>query len=109
VARLLERRPDPVDGPWPGVPDLLGRLESVDPSDVATILEVLDGLGRRRRGPVERLVHLAGHPDPTVREALVWTVAGWSTPGVLALVERLANDPVEEVREAAAAWSSDED
>lgn len=54
-------------------------------------------------------MHLAGHPDPTVREALVRTVAGWSTPGVLALVERLANDPVEEVREAAAAWSSDED
>lgn len=109
AARLLERRPDPVDGPWPGVPDLLRRLESVDPSDAATILEILDGFSGRGRGPVERLAHLTEHPDPEVRAALVWTVAGWSTPGVIALVERLANDPAEEVREAVAAWTPDED
>lgn len=109
AARLLERRPDPVDGPWPGVPVLLARLESVDPSDVAAILEVLDGFGDRGRGPVERLAHLAEHPDPQVRAALVWTVAGWSTPGARPLVERLTNDPDEEVRDAVAAWSADEE
>ena len=63
----------------------------VDPSDAATILEILDGFSGRGRGPVERLAHLTEHPDPEVRAALVWTVAGWSTPGVIALVERLAN------------------
>ncbi|MBD8000051.1 HEAT repeat domain-containing protein [Oerskovia gallyi] len=109
AARLLERRPDPVDGPGPGVPVLLARLESVDSSDVTAILDVLDGFGGRRRGPVERLAHLAEHPDPQVRAALVWTVAGWSTPGARPLVERLASDPDDEVREAAAAWSAGED
>lgn len=107
--RLLERRPDPLDGPHPGVPALLSRLDVVGRGDAEAIIDVLDGFAGRRRGPLERLAHLADHPDPQVRAALAWTVAGWSTPGARALPERLAEDQDADVRETATAWLSDDD
>ncbi|MHA7135247.1 HEAT repeat domain-containing protein [Oerskovia turbata] len=107
--RLRERRPDPLDGPFPPVSVLLGRLRAADSSDVDAIVEALHGFDGRRRGPVDQVAHLAEHPDSRVRTALVWVVARWSTPGALGLVERLAGDPDPEVRDAATAWLPDED
>ncbi|MCC9312251.1 HEAT repeat domain-containing protein [Kitasatospora sp. RB6PN24] len=101
--RLRERRPHPHDGPPPPSRVLLARIEAAgDPGDPAVLREVLDWYGHYRRGPVDRLTRLAGHPDPAVREALVWAVARWSTPGVEVLLDRLAVDPVPQVREAVA-------
>lgn len=103
--RLRERLPHPLDGPPPPVRVLLARIAEATapaptPTDAAVLREALHWFGMRRRGPVDRLAHLAGHPDPGVREDLVWAVAHWSTPGVGALLDRLADDPHPEVREA---------
>jgi hypothetical protein len=107
--RLRERRPDPLDRPFPPVSVLLGRLRAADSSDVDAIVEALRGFDGRRRGPVDQVAHLAEHPDSRVRTALVWAVARWSTPGALGLVERLAGHPDPAVRDAATAWLGDED
>ena len=105
--RLLERRPDSVDGPRPGMPALLERLDVVDLMDREAVIALLDDFGDRRRGPVDRLAHLVEHPDPEVRAALAWTIGGWSTPGAHRLLERLAGDLDAEVREAAEAWTEE--
>ncbi|MFI6644337.1 HEAT repeat domain-containing protein [Streptomyces sp. NPDC050504] len=101
--RLRERLPHPLDGPPPPVEVLLARIAAEDPGDPVVIRDALYWFGMRRRGPLDRLSRLAGHPDPTVREALVWAVARWSTPGVAALLGGLADDPHPDVREAVAA------
>ncbi|MEW1693751.1 HEAT repeat domain-containing protein [Streptomyces sp. NPDC091265] len=99
--RLRRRRPHPLDGPAPATPVLLRRIaEAGDPGDPAQLRATLHWLGMRRRGPVGQLAHLAAHPDPTVRTALVEAVAGWSTPGVDELLRQLSDDPDEDVREA---------
>ncbi|MFD0401920.1 HEAT repeat domain-containing protein [Kitasatospora sp. NPDC127121] len=99
--RLRERHQHPLDAPPPPVPVLLARIEAAgEPGDPAELLAALQSFGRRRRGPLDRLARLAAHPDPAVREELVWAVAGWSTPGVAALLDGLANDPHPDVREA---------
>ncbi|PSK72984.1 hypothetical protein C6W96_10100 [Streptomyces sp. CS149] len=98
--RLRERLPHPLDGPPPPVKVLLARVEAGDPGDPAALREALHWFGMRRRGPVDRLKHLASHPDPGVREELVWAVARWSTPGVAELLDGLADDPHPDVREA---------
>lgn len=99
--RLRERLPHPLDGPPPPAGVLLTRLTAAgDPGDPAALREVLHWFGMRRRGPVDRLARLAAHPDPGVREELVWTVARWSTPGVAQLLDGLADDPHPDVREA---------
>ncbi|MGW6540944.1 HEAT repeat domain-containing protein [Streptomyces sp. NPDC055051] len=98
--RLRERLPHPLDGPPPPVGVLLARVEAADPGDPAALREALRWFGMRRRGPLGRLSGLAAHPDPAVREALVWAVAGWSTPGVAELLDGLADDPHADVREA---------
>ncbi|MFJ8112630.1 HEAT repeat domain-containing protein [Streptomyces sp. NPDC096132] len=99
--RLRERHPHPLDGPPPPPRELLARLAGAgDPGDPVVLREVLHWFARRRRGPLPALARLTDHPDPTVREELVWAVAGWSTPGVAELLDRLADDPVGEVREA---------
>lgn len=99
--RLRARRLHPLDGPPPPVPVLLARLSAArDPGDSAALREVLHWFGRRRRGPVDALSPLAGHPDPEVREALAWAVGRWSTPGVAGLLDVLAADPSPAVREA---------
>ncbi|MGW4650025.1 HEAT repeat domain-containing protein [Kitasatospora sp. NPDC004289] len=101
--RLRERLPHPLDGPDPKVPVLLERLAAAGtPGDPGQVGDVLYWLARRRRGPVEAVAHLTGHPDARVREHLVWAVGGWRSPGVAELLERLAGDPVESVREAVA-------
>ncbi|MFI0778395.1 HEAT repeat domain-containing protein [Streptomyces sp. NPDC021212] len=97
--RLRERRPHPLDGPAPPVPVLLERIEAA--AGVEELCTALRWFGLRRRGPVERLARLAGHPDGSVRTALAEAVARWSTPGVDALLDRLATDPDPEVREVA--------
>ncbi|WP_369252825.1 HEAT repeat domain-containing protein [Streptomyces sp. R41] len=56
--------------------------------------------GKRRGGPLTELGRLSAHPDPSVREELVWALAGWSTPGVAELLDHLADDPDFDVREA---------
>ncbi|MER5275992.1 HEAT repeat domain-containing protein [Streptomyces sp. NPDC002809] len=99
--RLRRRRPHPLDGPAPATPVLLTRIaEAGDPGDAGQLCATLHWFGFRRRGPLTRLAHLADHPDPTVRVALVEAVARWRTPGVDALLRQLAKDPDEDVREA---------
>ncbi|RFU43282.1 HEAT repeat domain-containing protein [Actinomadura logoneensis] len=99
--RLRERLPHPLDGPPPPPAVLLGRIaEAGDPGDPAVLLDALRWFGMRRRGPLPQLAHLAGHPDASVREGLVWAVGGWSTPGVADLLDGLAGDPDPDVREA---------
>ncbi|MFD6275304.1 HEAT repeat domain-containing protein [Streptomyces sp. NPDC060209] len=99
--RLLERLPHPLDGPPPPVRVLLARVAaSGDPGDPVVLREVLHWFGTRRRGPLAQLARLAAHPDPGVREELVWAVARWSTPGVTELLDGLAGDPHPDVREA---------
>ena len=102
--RLRERLPHPLDGPPPPARVLLARIAAAgDPGDPAALREALHWFGMRRRGPLAQLSHLAAHPDPGVREDLVWAVGRWSTPGVAALVSVLARDPHPDVREAAEA------
>ncbi len=80
---------------------LLARVAAAgDPGDSAALRAALHWFGTRRRGPLPRLAHLAAHPDPGVREDLVWAVGRWSTPGVAELLESLADDPHPDVREA---------
>ncbi|MFD5919939.1 HEAT repeat domain-containing protein [Kitasatospora sp. NPDC058201] len=99
--RLRERLPHPLDGPPPPVGVLLDRIaEAGDPGDPAALRDALYWLGMRRRGPLDRLAHLAAHPDPTVRGDLVWAVGRWSTPGVGELLDGLVDDPHPDVRRA---------
>ncbi|MDX3578980.1 HEAT repeat domain-containing protein [Streptomyces sp. FL07-04A] len=99
--RLRERLPHPLDGPPPPPRVLLARLAAAgEPGDAAVLREALHWFGMRRRGPLAELAPLQAHPDPSVREELVWAVAGWSTPGVAGLLDRLAEDPDPDVREA---------
>ncbi|MGW4893668.1 HEAT repeat domain-containing protein [Kitasatospora sp. NPDC004240] len=100
--RMRERLADPLDGPPPPVPVLLERLAAAG-DDPAALAPVLHWFARRRRGPVEVLAPLAAHPDAGVREALVYAVSGWSTPGAAELLDRLGADSDREVREAVAA------
>ncbi|MFD0273930.1 HEAT repeat domain-containing protein [Kitasatospora sp. NPDC127111] len=110
--RMRDRLAHPLDGPPPPVPVLLARIAAAgdpsDPGDPALLRETLGWFGLRRRGPVGALAPLAAHPDPAVREAVVWAVCGWSTPGVGALLDRLADDPDPEVREAVEAVRDDD-
>ncbi|WP_189712587.1 HEAT repeat domain-containing protein [Streptomyces phaeofaciens] len=107
--RLRERLPHPLDGPGPPPRVLLARIAAAgDPGDPAVLKEALHWFAKRRRGPVAELARLATHPDPTVREELVWAVCGWKTPGVPALLDRLATDPDVDVREAVEAVRSPE-
>ncbi|MFD3455059.1 HEAT repeat domain-containing protein [Streptomyces sp. NPDC058691] len=107
--RLRERMPHPLDGPAPPVPVLLARVAAAgDPGDPAVLREALHWFGMRRRGPLLQLRRLAAHPDPGVREDLVWAVARWSTPGVAELLDGLAGDPHPEVREAVEAVMDDD-
>ncbi|NWF30257.1 HEAT repeat domain-containing protein [Streptomyces sp. PKU-EA00015] len=99
--RLRERLPHPLDGPPPPARVLLARVAAAgDPGDPAALREALHWFGMRRRGPLAQLSRLATHPDPGVREELVWAVARWSTPGVTELLDGLADDPHSDVREA---------
>ncbi|MGW0708085.1 HEAT repeat domain-containing protein [Streptomyces sp. NPDC002643] len=100
--RLRERLPHPLDGPPPPVPVLLARIAAAagDPGDTVALRNTLHWFGMRRRGPIDRLAHLAAHPDPGVREDLVWALSHWTTPGVGQLLDRLADDPHPDVREA---------
>ncbi|MFF7454544.1 HEAT repeat domain-containing protein [Kitasatospora sp. NPDC008115] len=103
--RLRERLPHPLDGPPPPARVLLARIAAAgEPGDPAAVRDALYWFRvlRRRRGPLDGLARLAGHPDPDVREELVMTVAPWSTPGVAELLDRLADDPHPAVREAVA-------
>lgn len=101
VRRLRDRLPHPLDGPPPPAAVLLARITAAgDPGDPGIVREALHWLGMRRRGPLAELTRLAAHPDPRVREDLVWAVARWSTPGVTELLAGLANDPHPDVREA---------
>ncbi|MFJ9576064.1 HEAT repeat domain-containing protein [Streptomyces sp. NPDC101191] len=101
--RLRERLPHPLDGPPPPVGVLLARIAAAgDPGDPAVLSEALHWFGMRRRGPIDRLAPLAAHPEPRVRENLVWAVGRWTTPGVADLLDGLAADPHPDVREAVA-------
>ncbi|WP_315893565.1 HEAT repeat domain-containing protein [Streptomyces sp. P9(2023)] len=99
--RLRERRPHPLDGPPPPPRVLLARLDAAEAEgDSVALREVLHWYALRRRGPLERLARLAGHPDPAVRTALVESVGYWNRPGVDDLLRALADDPDPDVREA---------
>ncbi|MFJ9430585.1 HEAT repeat domain-containing protein [Streptomyces sp. NPDC101490] len=99
--RLRERLTHPADGPPPRSSTLLARIEAAgDPGDPVVLREALDWFAMRRRGPLPRLARLAAHPDPEVREYLVWAVSHWTTPGVTELLDALAADPDPAVRQA---------
>ncbi|MEV6320260.1 HEAT repeat domain-containing protein [Nocardia sp. NPDC051787] len=99
--RMRERLPHPLDGPPPSARALLASIMAAgDPGDPAVLQKALHWFGMRRRGPLAQLARLAAHPHPSVREELVWAVAGWSTPGVAELLDGLADDPHPDVREA---------
>lgn len=99
--RLRERLPHPLDGPPPPARVLLARIAAAgEPGDPVVLREALHWFGMRRRGPLPEVARLADHPDPGVREDLVWAVARWSTPGVDAVLDALADDPHPGVREA---------
>ncbi|MEX0172163.1 HEAT repeat domain-containing protein [Streptomyces sp. LMG1-1-1.1] len=101
--RLRERRPHPLDGPAPASRVLLARLERAEArADTAALRDTLQWYGLRRRGPVERLAPLAGHPDARVRQGLARAVAPWSTPGADELLRELAGDAVTDVRQTVA-------
>lgn len=68
--------------------------------DPEQLIQTLHWFGIRRRGPVDRLAHLADHPDPKVRRALVRAVENWSSRGTTELLHRLSRDPDATVREA---------
>ncbi|MCX4764181.1 HEAT repeat domain-containing protein [Streptomyces sp. NBC_01275] len=108
--RLRERLPHPLDGPPPPPRVLLARIAAAgDPGDPAALREALHWFGSRRRGPLPELIRLSAHPDPSVREELVWAIAAWTTPGVPELLARLADDPDAGVREAVEAVVENED
>lgn len=99
--RLRARRPHELDGPPPPARVLIARVEAAGrPGDSTVLRETLHWFGMRRRGPLPVLAHLADHPDPAVREDLVWAIRRWRTPGVGELLDRLADDPFAAVREA---------
>ncbi|MFE2410330.1 HEAT repeat domain-containing protein [Kitasatospora sp. NPDC059408] len=104
--RLRERNPHPLDGPPPPARVLLARIDAAGtPGDPARLRDTLHWFSLRRRGPVERVAHLADHPAPEVRQALVQALNAWSTPGARELVTTLAADPHPDVREAVA-WAA---
>lgn len=100
--RLLERHPHPEDGPPPPPRVLLEQVsEASDRGDTVALREALSWLGHRRRGPLDRVASLSGHPEPLVRATLAEAITPWATPGVDTLLARLAEDPDPKVREAA--------
>ncbi|MFF8916751.1 HEAT repeat domain-containing protein [Streptomyces sp. NPDC015032] len=99
--RLRQRRPHFLDGPPPAAPVLLRRIAAAgSPGDSEQLIQALHWFEMRRRGPVEQLAHLADHPDPKVRRALVWAIGKWPSHGVTELLHRLSQDPDAGVREA---------
>ncbi|WP_063833485.1 HEAT repeat domain-containing protein [Streptomyces sp. NRRL F-5727] len=101
--RLRERRPHPEDGPAPASRVLLARIAGAEArGDTAALREALRWFRLRRRGPVERLASLAGHPDTGVRQGLARAVARWTTPGTDELLRELAGDAVTDVRQTVA-------
>ncbi|MFE9246505.1 HEAT repeat domain-containing protein [Nocardiopsis sp. NPDC006938] len=97
VRRLAETRPHPRDAPLPI--DLVA--DACERRDTAALREALALIGRRRRGPLDRIASLTGHPEPLVRATLAETIADWTVPGVDALLSRMTRDPDHKVREAA--------
>lgn len=81
------------------------RLEQVADAcgrgDTVALYEALSWLGQRRRGPLDRIASLSGHPEPLVRVTFVEAITPWPTPGVDTLLTRLTKDPDPKVREAA--------
>ncbi|NUP53678.1 MAG: hypothetical protein HOW97_41110 [Catenulispora sp.] len=79
--------------------EVLAKLAAAD--YVPEIITLLESLRGRRQGDVFRVAHLADHPDPAVREVLAYALQGFHRKAAAELLEKLRNDPVEEVREAA--------
>lgn len=75
--------------------------DACDRGDTVALHEALSWLGQRRRGPLDRIASLSGHPDPLVRVTLAEAITPWPAPGVDALLARLTKDPDPKVREAA--------
>jgi len=108
AARLRERRPHDLDGPFEPRNVLLAQLaDAAEAGQHALVEELIRKIdrdyGRQRwRGPIRELSDYATYPDAAVREQLVHTVAFWHTPGVDDLLTRLAADVDVDVRESAA-------
>ncbi|MFM1729970.1 hypothetical protein ABI214_14755 [Prescottella soli] len=108
AARLRERRPHPMDGPFGPRNVLLTQLaDAAAAGHHAVVAELIRKIGRgngrqRWHGPIRELSAYATYPDVAVRHELVYTVAHWRTPGVDDLLTRLAADVHLGVRESAA-------
>ncbi|MFE1169614.1 HEAT repeat domain-containing protein [Nocardiopsis sp. NPDC058789] len=98
VRRLSETRPHPRRAPIP----IELVADACDRRDTVALREALSRIGQRRRGPLDRVASLSGHPEPLVRATLAETIAAWALPGVTGLLTRLTRDPDHKVREAAA-------
>ncbi|GAA3034937.1 HEAT repeat domain-containing protein [Actinokineospora globicatena] len=87
------------DWVMPSKPELMDRLAAAVAVD--EIVDVLWYLGFRSRGAPEDVAYLADHPSPKVRTALAGVLARYRGRAAVTLLRRLADDPDDEVREAA--------
>ncbi|GAA1950694.1 HEAT repeat domain-containing protein [Catenulispora subtropica] len=104
VAKLRERFP--YDSPPRPRQEVLAQLATAEYR--GEIIDLLNDLRGRGQGDVFRVAHLVDHPDPEVREVLAYALEGFSPKVAAELLEKLRNDPVRAVREAAGA-EEDED
>ena len=99
VAHL--RRRFPYDPPRRPRQEVLAELQNAQ--DPEGIIALLDQLESRAKADAHRVAHLVDHPDPEVREEVAYLLSGFRPKAAAPLLEKLRNDPVAEVREAAGA------
>lgn len=107
VARIREKYPYDDPSRIPPRQEVLKKLRTAQES--AEIIALLGQLDGRRQGDVFRVAHLAGHPDPEVREELAWALGGFDQKAAASLIENLRSDPNKDVREAAGADEDEDD
>lgn len=106
VSKIRNRSPYFDRSHLPPRQEVLEKLRTTQDSE--EIIRLLDQLRSRGQGDVFRVAHLAGHPDPEVREALAYALGGFNEKAAAAVLEKLRSDPVKDVREAAGTEEEEE-